>query len=348
VWHEGKPFSAYLLVNPRFCSEFGYQSLPSERMVSRYATPDQRNATSPVMEHHQRHPRGNTIIVENMLHYFRMPTGFREMLYLSQAQQALAIKTAVEYWRSLRPRCMGALYWQLNDVWPVASWSSLEYDGGWKLLHYEAKRFFEPLHLALIVKDERIEACVCNDCDESFSFDLVVRLRHFDGTVVGDFTVRGKVSSDSAVTPWSLPIFGLPQAPNEIFAEAQLVAEGFAREKNNKTPLQYRRAFSFLTEPKRCPLVDSRLSCNVEATSQELVVRIKAEAPAFWVSLDTFEELVPGNVPKIQGRFEDSGFNLLAGEERVVRFIPAKEASLPSVGQLQAALRVMDLFGSSM
>ncbi|HWP68555.1 MAG TPA: glycoside hydrolase family 2 protein, partial [Rectinemataceae bacterium] len=145
VWHEGKAFSEYLTVKPRFCSEFGFQSFPSHRTIEGFAPPDERNISSPAMEAHQRHPRGNSLIVDTILRYFRMPKGFRETLYLSQVQQAMAIKTAVEFWRSNRPRCMGALYWQLNDVWPVTSWSSLEYDGSWKLLHYEANRFYDPL-----------------------------------------------------------------------------------------------------------------------------------------------------------------------------------------------------------
>ncbi|HET7838695.1 MAG TPA: glycoside hydrolase family 2 protein, partial [Rectinemataceae bacterium] len=108
VWHEGKPFSDYLGVRPRFCSEFGFQSYPSYRQTLAFCPPDQLNVTSPAMEHHQRHPRGNGLILETMSRYFRMPKGFRETLYLSQVQQALAIRTAVEYWRSLRPRCMGS------------------------------------------------------------------------------------------------------------------------------------------------------------------------------------------------------------------------------------------------
>ncbi|MEI6875241.1 MAG: glycoside hydrolase family 2 protein, partial [Spirochaetota bacterium] len=105
VWHEGKPFSAYHEVKPRFCSEFGFQSLPSWRIASALAPSSELNVTSPAFEHHQRHPRGNTVILETMSRYFRMPRGFRETLWLSQVQQALAIRTAVEYWRSLRDRC---------------------------------------------------------------------------------------------------------------------------------------------------------------------------------------------------------------------------------------------------
>ena len=116
VWHEGKPFSAYREVTPRFCSEFGYQSFPSLETIRSFADEGSLNVTSPVMEHHQRHPRGNSIITEMLTRYFRVPEGFESFVYLSQVQQALAIRTAVEYWRHLRPSCMGTLYWQLNDT----------------------------------------------------------------------------------------------------------------------------------------------------------------------------------------------------------------------------------------
>ena len=107
------------------------------------------------MEWHQKNAGGNARIAETMMRYFRFPQGFENFVYLSQIQQGLAIKTAVEYWRSLKPHCMGTLYWQLNDTWPVASWSSLDHGGGWKALHYMARRFFSPV-AAFIVPDKDI------------------------------------------------------------------------------------------------------------------------------------------------------------------------------------------------
>ena len=142
VWLGGKSFDGYYDVKPRFCSEFGYQSFPSLENVRKYCPEDQRNIFSSVMEHHQKCASGNTPIIAMCSKYFLMPESFREFLYISQLQQALAIKTAVEYWRTLKPRCMGTLYWQFNDNWQVASWSGLEYDGKWKQLQYHAKRFY--------------------------------------------------------------------------------------------------------------------------------------------------------------------------------------------------------------
>ena len=102
------------------------------------------------MESHQKNAGGNARIAETMFRYFRFPKDFANFVWLSQIQQGVAIKTAVDYWRSLKPHCMGALYWQLNDTWPVASWSSLDYGGGWKLLHHMARRFFQPVNVVAI------------------------------------------------------------------------------------------------------------------------------------------------------------------------------------------------------
>ena len=163
VWHEGRDFEHYRDVRPRFCSEFGFQSYPSMPVIRSFADEADLNIASPVMESHQKNAGGNARIAETMFRYFRFPKDFANFVWLSQVQQGLAIKTAVDYWRSLKPHCMGALYWQLNDTWPVASWSSLDYGGGWKLLHYMAKRFFAPVTVSAIPTDGAFRVTAVND-----------------------------------------------------------------------------------------------------------------------------------------------------------------------------------------
>ena len=126
VWHEGRDFEHYGDVAPRFCSEFGFQSYPSMDVIRTFANPADHNIAAPVLESHQKNKGGNARIAETMFRYFRFPEGFENFVYLSQVQQALAIKTAVTRWRAKKPRCMGTLFWQLNDTWPVCSWSSLD------------------------------------------------------------------------------------------------------------------------------------------------------------------------------------------------------------------------------
>jgi beta-mannosidase len=145
VWHSLKPFEWYRSCEHRFNSEFGFQSFAEPKTTRDYTDPIDRNVTSYVMEHHQRSGPGNSIIMHYMLSWFRLPTGFDETLWTSQILQGMAIKYAVEHWRRSMPRGMGTLYWQLNDTWPVASWSSIDYHHRWKALHYMARKFFSPI-----------------------------------------------------------------------------------------------------------------------------------------------------------------------------------------------------------
>ncbi len=163
VWHEGRDFDHYRDVAPRFCSEFGFQSYPSLSVIRTFAEPKDWNIAAPVFESHQKNPGGNARIAETMFRYFRFPVDFPNFVYLSQVQQGLAIKTAVSHWRSLKPHCMGTLYWQLNDTWPVCSWSSLDYGGNWKLLHHMAADFFRPVYVTLVPGADGIRVVAIND-----------------------------------------------------------------------------------------------------------------------------------------------------------------------------------------
>ncbi|MGR3542312.1 MAG: beta-mannosidase [Hasllibacter sp.] len=145
VWHENREFAHYRDVRPRFCSEFGFQSYPSMPVIRRFAAPKDLNVASPVMQSHQKDEGGNERIAATMFREFLFPEAFEDFVWLSQVQQALAIETAISAWRPLKPECMGTLYWQLNDVWPGPSWSSLDHGGSWKLLHHAARRFYAPV-----------------------------------------------------------------------------------------------------------------------------------------------------------------------------------------------------------
>ncbi len=149
VWHGRKPFTAYRDQFPRFMSEFGFQALPPLATIRTYADEADWNMTSYIMEQHQKNDSGNSLMVGQMLDTFRLPKDFASMVYLSMALQAEGIRYGVEHWRRYPERVSGILYWQLNDCWPVASWSSLDYFGRWKALHYAARRFYAPLVLSI-------------------------------------------------------------------------------------------------------------------------------------------------------------------------------------------------------
>lgn len=155
VWHRRAPVSEYERWNFRFCSEFGMQSFPSPATQATFCPNDDGNIFGPVMENHQKNRSGNLIILDYISRRYRYPKNQEALVYLSELNQAYCMQFAVEHYRRNMPRCMGALYWQLNDCWPVASWSSIEYTGRWKALHYVARRFFSPLLVsAQIVEGE--------------------------------------------------------------------------------------------------------------------------------------------------------------------------------------------------
>ncbi|NRB30632.1 MAG: glycoside hydrolase family 2 protein [Rhizobiaceae bacterium] len=180
VWHEGKDFEDYRTMNVRFCSEFGFQSYPSMRVIESFADPASMNISSPVLESHQKNPGGNERIAATMFRYFRWPTEFEDIVWLSQVQQGLAIKTAVTHWRGTKPNCMGTLYWQLNDTWPVCSWSSINYGGEWKLLHYFAKEFYQPVTVVCIPSDDGFIFKGINDRLEDVEISLRVQALSMD------------------------------------------------------------------------------------------------------------------------------------------------------------------------
>src|SRR3569833_1386019 len=201
VWHEAKDFSAYRDVNPRFASEFGFQSFTSMNVIETFTNPEDRNPSSPVMENHQRNTGGNARILETMTRYFRFPSNFDQIVFLSQIQQGLAIKSAIEYWRSTKPRCMGTLFWQIIDTYPVASWSSLDYGGQWKLLHYMAKRFYLPVNV-VAVPDKASGDLILNGInDTATKTDVSLEVQAVDvgGKTRVVFTGHGIVSPDKSV-----------------------------------------------------------------------------------------------------------------------------------------------------
>jgi beta-mannosidase len=144
VWHARHPVSRYELTSLRFCSEFGMQSYPSLEVAKTFCPEKELNVFGDVFENHQKNRAGNQIILDYVSRLYRFPKDYIGLAYLSQLNQAYCMKTGVEHWRRSMPKTMGALYWQINDCWPVASWSSLEFGGKWKVLHHWARRFFSP------------------------------------------------------------------------------------------------------------------------------------------------------------------------------------------------------------
>ncbi|HEX8293121.1 MAG TPA: glycoside hydrolase family 2 TIM barrel-domain containing protein, partial [Pyrinomonadaceae bacterium] len=186
VWHASKPFDYYERQRPRFMSEYGFQSFPLIETVRAYTLPADHDIQSPVMLAHQKHPRGNQLIREYMLRDFPEPKDFESFLYASQVLQAEGIRVGAEHLRRLMPHNMGSLYWQLDDCWPVASWSSVDYFGRWKALQYYARRFYAPVLLSPHVEGGEVRLYVVSDRAEPLRAGLHVRLLDFEGRLLSE------------------------------------------------------------------------------------------------------------------------------------------------------------------
>lgn len=161
VWHGNKPFTDYRNYYFRYMSEFGFQSFPCLKTVESFTAPEDRNIFSRVMEMHQRNAAANGKIMTYLSATYLYPTDFGMLLYASQLLQAEAIRYGIEHFRRNRGRCMGAVVWQLNDIWPVASWASIDYYGRWKALHYAEKRAFAPVMISCEEVGELSERPFC-------------------------------------------------------------------------------------------------------------------------------------------------------------------------------------------
>lgn len=304
VWHENKPFDNYRSVRPRFCSEFGFQSYTSLPVIKTYAEARDMNIASPVMELHQKNAGGNERIAATMFRYFRFPKDFPNFVYLSQIQQGLAIKTAVEYWRSLKPHCMGTLYWQLNDTWPVASWSSLDYGGRWKAMHYLVRRFFQPVAIAAIPEEGggAIRFSLVNDTLADVTVDLSIALLDMKGERRPLVDARAACTPDAAVTAATVTAADLPAGALIVWrftASNGMQGEGHYVHGTYKALDLEPAGLTFTQEDGP----DGTIHLDVTATGLALFVMIETDT---------------------DGRYSDNAFDLAAGETRRIAFTPAK------------------------
>ncbi|MEL6680274.1 MAG: glycoside hydrolase family 2 protein, partial [Pseudomonadota bacterium] len=301
VWHEGRDFEHYRDISPRFCSEFGFQSYPSMDVVRSFAEPRDFNIAAPVLESHQKNQGGNARIAETIFRYFRFPSAFDDFVYLSQVQQGLAIKTAVDHWRSLKPHCLGALYWQLNDTWPVASWSSLDYGGGWKLLHHMARRFFEPLTVVAVPQGEEVVLRGVNDTGETR--DVCVKLAAVSLTGRTRPVARhiASVPIDRAVDLGTVRLDALQS--DEILVWTWTGADGEPRS-DHFAPQRY----------KQYDLPPPNVRMDVKRAKRTWTLTLEADALAFFVAVES----------SVPGRFSDNALLLRPGEPVTVSFAPRR------------------------
>jgi beta-mannosidase len=321
VWHEGRDFEHYYDVKPRFCSEFGFQSFPSLRLIKEFSTSEEDlNISSAVMEHHQRNKGGNARIAETMFRNFRFPMDFGNFVYLSQVQHGLAMRMAVEYWRSLKPHCMGTLYWQLNDTWPVASWSGLDHGGSWKLMHYMARRFYAPVLVTARKSDDVFIVSAVHDLPEAFETEITL-LRV---SVYGEVTTVYQQSQILAGDGQEITRLDRLGFSDESLLIVQWTDERGMKQRSHVTPVPY----------KHMALPNPMLTSVVTLQGGVLSVAISANHLALYVALEC----------DVAGHFSDNAFDLLGGESVTIVFAPDSPSDLQRAVE---TLVIRDLYSSS-
>jgi len=323
VWHAAAPFTDYQKEFPRFMSEYGFQSFPQIETVEAYATATERDIQSPVMLTHQRHPRGNQLIKEYMLREYVSPKDFESFLYVSQVLQAEGIKVGAEHLRRIMPRNMGSLYWQLDDCWPVASWSSIDYFGRWKALQYYAKRFYSPVLISPQADADVLNFYVVSDFLEPRKGFINVELRDLDGNKIVTFKKDVTVNPLQSQSYFSLPIKTLlnNRDPKTVLIYCEL----FTSSNKLLSTNEY-----FFKPFKELSLSTPQISFDVTKVPSGFQVALKTDKLAKSVYLST----------KTPGFFEDNYFDLFPDKPVKVEF--RTRANVP-VEEFRNQLKVRSL-----
>ncbi len=341
VWHARKPVKTYEEKKFRFCSEFGMQSYSSPEIAETYCLPENFNVFGPEMENHQKNPAGNLIIMDYVARLYRFPKDYAALAYLSQLNQAYCMKIGIEHFRRSMPRTMGALFWQLNDCWPVASWSSIEFGGLWKALQYESKRFFAPALVSAHVLGEEIAG----------------KINRLSSTVSGVdiYTVFDGLEDESGVVTWSLEHLqkgtirqGRKNVKLRYNESVKQIHLDLTKDlKTHGAPSLYVR-IELQTSSGAISRQTAFLTAQRYMQLQPAVIRrsIKKVAPgvfALSLSSKTFQHAAQFHFRGIAYRAEDNFFDLFPGEKRTVEVRVAKDLTSAA---LDKALEVRSLVDS--
>lgn len=276
VWHGQKPFTDYRKYFFRFCSEFGFQSFPCAKTVNSFTLEDDRNIFSRVMESHQKNDAANGKMLYYLSENLRYPKDLTHLLYASQVLQGMAIKHGVDHWRRNRGRCMGTLYWQINDDWPAPSWSSIDYFGRWKALHYMAQKFYAPHAVSMTLEDHRCHVYFSNESFETTEYSLTLSIRDLSGNVLETYETKGNSPAFSAIETAVVDICSWEDQKDDVFLEAVIHTKDQKVLKDVETLVPYK--YLNLKKPV--------ISTEAEETNDAFILHISSDCFAPFVALD--------------------------------------------------------------
>jgi beta-mannosidase len=320
VWWGKEPFSIYKKKTGRFMSEYGFQGFLPMQSIEKFTLPEDRQLGSAVLMLHEKHPTGYATINEYLLRDYQRPKNFESYVYVSQLLQAEGIKTAIEAHRRAKPYCMGTLYWQLNDCWPVVSWSSRDYYGNEKALHYFVRDEYKTFLVSPVINDNILQVYIVSDSLRDCQPTLHLSLRDFGGQAFLDTSFTPQVPKNSSASYFKVPVDKLVQGKDskQLVFTAQLTDAQKILSQNNL----------YFTEAKDLILEKPVISRTVSKFPDGFVVTLSSNRLAKNVYLSA----------DLAGTFSDNFFDLLPGETRSVTF-----KSAAALTEFDSKLRIMTL-----
>jgi beta-mannosidase len=331
VWWGKKPFDEYNKAIPRFMSEYGFQSFPELASVEKFTLPEDHSIYSDVMKSHQRSNIGNETIEDYMLRYYQRPNDFGNFLYVSQLLQAYGIKVGIEAHRRNRDRCMGSLYWQINDCWPVASWSSIDYYGKWKAVHYTAKKSFENFLISFEDKGDHLNVFVISDSLKPKYAKLKVSVMDFNGTILKEQEHDIVVEENQSKKYMSLL---KRDFLTDIDSTNVLIKAALINTMDNNTITEN---IFYLTAFKNLNLPSLELTASVTEIQDGFTVTLKTKKLAKDVFL----------MSESTNNFSDNYFDMLPNTEKTITIKKTKLETLETFKNRLKVITLADTYSSS-
>lgn len=302
VWHGMRNFDYFLKRPTRFCSEFGFESLPGMDAINSFAKPEDLDLSSPVMKNHQKCLAGNSRMLYYMIENYRIPRKFEHLLYLSQLTQADSTRWAVEHWRRRSGKSNGALYWQYNDCWPVASWSSVDYTGKYKALQYMAREFYKPIAVSILNRKGTCEVFATNDSADEFNGNISARIIGFNGEI---YAGKRAAINLPALSTVKIAEFKLSAIKNFDKKSAAAAAEII-----DQSGLKIASATELFVSDRKAKLKAPVIQKAFEEDDGSVVITLKS---------DTYTRRVYLDIPGVSEPFDMNFFDMEANNEYKVR-----------------------------
>jgi len=324
VWHAQEPFEVLAKPQniPRFMSEFGFQGCPDYNSINKFTLLSDQSITSAVMKLHQKHRIGYPVIDKYLDWYYKKPKDFQSYLYLSQVMQAEGVGFGIEVHRRSRPHCMGTMYWQINDCYPVTSWASVDYYDSWKALHYKVRDLYKDMVISVVNDSINLNFFIISDKIQASKATLKVRTLDFNGNITFERSLPVLIKPNSSNVYYTIKksdVLNSLQAENALIYTAIELDSKIIADK-----------FFYLLPPKslKLPVPDIKYTVSQSIGGYKLEISTNKLVKNLFVSFDG-----------ASGNFSDNYFDMLPGSSRTLYFTTNKHP----IENPQKALRVFSL-----